>query len=223
MFYSKLTGGFYSADLHGSRTLVIADAAWVPPLIDGMPDPSAIAPTIEINNPDCKIPPDAVEITDEQHAALLEGQTQGKRIEADANGAPVLITPPAPTLDALKEAAQAAIDAHFEVLYSRTVPNGAIASEYDAAYMAAKAWLVDMTKPAPERVKALAEGYGLTDEQAAQVVVQKWTEANAVAFDHRGAARLRAKAAIRAAATALAVADAEAAGKLAMESVTFSI
>lgn len=128
-----------------------------------------------------------------------------------------------PALDALKEAAQAAIDSHFELLYSRTVPNSAIASEYDAAYMAAKAWLGDMTKPTPERVKALAEGYGLTDEQAAQVVVQKWLEANAVAFDHRGAARLRAKAAIRAATTALGVAGAEAAGKVAMESVTFSI
>lgn len=250
MHYSKSTNGFYDESIHGARRITIDDPAWVRPRITAtippgesyfiggewkannsefpltltdVPDLSVVAPTIRIDNPDCKIPADAVEITSEQHAALLEGQTHGKRIEADADGRPVLVTPPAPTLDALKEAAQAGIDAHFEVLYRRTVPNGAIASEYDAAYMAAKAWLGDMTKPTPERVKALAEGYSLTDEQAAQVVVQKWLEANAVAFDHRGAARLRAKAAIRAATTALAVAGAEAAGKVAMESVTFSI
>lgn len=111
MFYSKLTGGFYSADLHGSRTLVIDAPAWVPPLIDGVPDPSAIAPTIEINNPACGIPPDAVEITDEQHAALLDGQTQGKRIEADADGFPALVEPPQPTLSELKTAKWEAIKA----------------------------------------------------------------------------------------------------------------
>lgn len=40
------------------------------------------------------IPADAVEITKEEHAALLGGQSQGKRIEADANGLPTLIDPP---------------------------------------------------------------------------------------------------------------------------------
>lgn len=62
MFYSKSTGGFYSAEIHGDA-----------------------------------IPSDAVEITVEEHAALLEGQSQGKRIQADANGKPVLADPPATT------------------------------------------------------------------------------------------------------------------------------
>ncbi|MGJ7513826.1 phage tail assembly chaperone [Pseudomonas baetica] len=35
-----------------------------------------------------------IEITVEEHAALLDGQTAGKRIGVDANGAPVLIDPP---------------------------------------------------------------------------------------------------------------------------------
>lgn len=43
------------------------------------------------------IPEDAVEITTEEHAALLEGQSQGKLIQADANGRPVLVDPPPPT------------------------------------------------------------------------------------------------------------------------------
>jgi hypothetical protein len=48
------------------------------------------------------IPADAVEITAEVHAALLQGQSSGKRIVADAEGHPVLADPPAPTLDELK-------------------------------------------------------------------------------------------------------------------------
>lgn len=43
------------------------------------------------------IPPDAVEITEAEHAALLEGQSQGKQITADENGHPILVDPPAPT------------------------------------------------------------------------------------------------------------------------------
>lgn len=47
------------------------------------------------------IPADAVEITAEQHAALIEGQSQGKRIVADEVGHPVLADPPPPTDDDL--------------------------------------------------------------------------------------------------------------------------
>lgn len=43
------------------------------------------------------IPADAVEITAEEHAALLEGQVQGKLIQTDTNGRPVLVDPPPPT------------------------------------------------------------------------------------------------------------------------------
>lgn len=42
------------------------------------------------------IPADAVEITAEQHAALLTGQSEGKRIVADANGYPILVDPQLP-------------------------------------------------------------------------------------------------------------------------------
>lgn len=43
------------------------------------------------------IPVDAVEISVEEHAALLEGQNNGKIIAADPNGRPVLQDFPAPT------------------------------------------------------------------------------------------------------------------------------
>ena len=42
------------------------------------------------------IPEDAVEITNQEHAALLDGQSNGKIITADENGYPVLTDPPKP-------------------------------------------------------------------------------------------------------------------------------
>lgn len=45
------------------------------------------------------IPPDAVEISDDQHAALIAGQSSGKIIAANKNGMPVLVDPPAPTAE----------------------------------------------------------------------------------------------------------------------------
>lgn len=42
------------------------------------------------------IPDDAVEITEEQHAALLDWQFVGKVISADNDGNPVLVDPPRP-------------------------------------------------------------------------------------------------------------------------------
>lgn len=49
---------------------------------------------IEVDNSDCMIPLDAVEIGAELHAILLAGQSAGKEITSDANGAPVLTDPP---------------------------------------------------------------------------------------------------------------------------------
>ena len=56
------------------------------------------------------IPGDAIEISAQRHTELLSGQCAGKRIQADANGAPVsvavAIEPPTP--EQLREAAKAA-------------------------------------------------------------------------------------------------------------------
>ena len=43
------------------------------------------------------IPADAVEITEAEHAALIEGQSLGKLIVADASGRPILQDPPPPS------------------------------------------------------------------------------------------------------------------------------
>ena len=78
MFFSKLTNGFYSTEIHGGN-----------------------------------MPHDAVEITQEEHQALLLGQSQGKTIGADKVGKPILITPPPPTKTELKAAQIQKINANF--------------------------------------------------------------------------------------------------------------
>lgn len=62
------------------------------------------------------IPPDAVEITPAQHAALLAAQAAGKRIVPDANGYPVAQDPPpppAPTAEQIRADRVAAVYAHL--------------------------------------------------------------------------------------------------------------
>ena len=48
---------------------------------------------------------DAVEVSDEDWLGLINGQSEGKRIEPDENGYPVAVAPPEKTLDELKERA----------------------------------------------------------------------------------------------------------------------
>lgn len=56
------------------------------------------------------IPADAVQITDAEHQALLNGQSAGKRIVADNNGYPMLADPPPPTAEQLRATAVADIE-----------------------------------------------------------------------------------------------------------------
>lgn len=62
------------------------------------------------------IPVDAVEITVEEHAALLEGQSQGQMIVADEDGRPVLLAPAPETLERAIERTSIAITAHRDQL-----------------------------------------------------------------------------------------------------------
>lgn len=121
MFYSATTGGFYDPEFHGARLMTITDPAWIRPTTDvvlepgeslwvngdfrhndtdeaitlrDVPDMNADPDTIEVDNPDCLIPADAVEITFEVRAQLLAGNALGKSIAADENGYPVLVDAP---------------------------------------------------------------------------------------------------------------------------------
>ncbi|WP_375592176.1 DUF4376 domain-containing protein [Chitiniphilus eburneus] len=57
------------------------------------------------------MPADAVAISAADHATLLAGNAAGLQIVADQNGYPTLVAPPAPTLDALRAQARAALPA----------------------------------------------------------------------------------------------------------------
>jgi hypothetical protein len=77
------------------------------------------------------IPEDAVEITDEQHQALLDGQAAGQAIIPDSTGAPILGDHPEPEFDVLvaftKEqvrAARAPIFASLAGMQSQALATG---------------------------------------------------------------------------------------------------
>lgn len=125
IFYSNSTGGFYDTEFHGSRMLPILDPTWVRPTIrvpqgDGgtdmvdVPDESAVHPIIEVPNPNCKIPADAVEITAAERADLLEALSQNKCIGVDANGKPVAVDPPQPTPEQIIAGFTAAIQQRLD-------------------------------------------------------------------------------------------------------------
>lgn len=123
MYYSAQTGGFYDAQFHGARKLLIVDPAFIWPQIsikeNGesilINDPAISPPMIEVDNPDTKIPADAVEITPEWHAVLISGQASGMRIVADQSGHPVLDNPAPPTPEQQRAATVAAINETREV------------------------------------------------------------------------------------------------------------
>ena len=60
------------------------------------------------------IQPDAIEITVEEHAALIEGQSQGKRIVADESGRPVLQDPPPPSPEQIIAQYTAGVQKHLD-------------------------------------------------------------------------------------------------------------
>lgn len=77
------------------------------------------------------LPSDLVEISDEEHQRLFEGQGQGKRITADENGYPILTDPPPPSLDRLKLMYSMAVDTYLnQTVKERFYDNIATACSY---------------------------------------------------------------------------------------------
>jgi hypothetical protein len=89
IYYRAADGGFYFADWFGSRELMIPDPDWRTP--DNTPD--AVAPMVAVPNPDCRLPPAAelVEISTEEHQALLAAEMAGQVIRADDQGRPITV------------------------------------------------------------------------------------------------------------------------------------
>lgn len=145
VFYSAANGGFYEEHVHGFRQVDVADPAWERPVITvtlapsetfgattntgkkplvvkDVPDMDAVAPQIRVDNPDCKIPADAVEVTDAYRWELVNAQVTGKIIVANADGFPVMQDPPPPSVSELAARVRRERDARmadFEWRYAR--------------------------------------------------------------------------------------------------------
>lgn len=94
-------------------TITIAACPAVPEML--IDDSTAEPVMIEVENPDCKIPGDAFEITAELHKQLLEDQAEGKLITCDTKGRLKAIERPALT----KAEQLAIIDAERAEAYRR--------------------------------------------------------------------------------------------------------
>jgi len=243
IYYSAKERGFYDSQLHGSRTLRIADPAWVRPQvtvtlqpgdtieIDGdvlandsgevvtlenVPDASAVAPMIEVPNPDCRLPPDAVEITNELRQQLLAGVSQFRQIRGDANGYPVLVDLPGPSAKELESKFLAQIDNEADAVRTAVVGDPVRALEYDKSAQEAAAFR-DAGYPAdavPRTVAAWAIS-GRTARQAADSILAEAHAYNEVLYFLRET-RLSAKERVRA---LVAAGDLEGARQLANDTV----
>ncbi len=78
------------------------------------------------------IPADAVDISDAYHAELLAAQSVGSRIEPDADGYPVAVDLPPPTLAEAQASARAAIDAEAGAARARYIT---VAPGQEATYL----------------------------------------------------------------------------------------
>lgn len=119
VFYSPGERGFFHEVDFGPREITRVQEGWVrptitvtlkpgetfdmgphlPPLVNAedveitvtdVPDMSVEAPTETVPNPDCRIPADAIEVTPEQHRALVAGQGSDRAI-AVVDGEVVLV------------------------------------------------------------------------------------------------------------------------------------
>ena len=98
-YYSERERAFTFSEVHGSKTFMGPDPDWVRPVTtnddgDDVPDESAEHPLVEMRNP--RIPDDAVEVSEDDHAALMDAQKfpNWKLIEPDANGYPRAVDAP---------------------------------------------------------------------------------------------------------------------------------
>lgn len=61
-------------------------------------------------------PDDAIEISREEHTALMEAQAAGRRIAADEAGRPAAVAPPAPTPEQMQARLSGAVQARLDAV-----------------------------------------------------------------------------------------------------------
>lgn len=117
------------------------------------------------------IPLDAVQISADQHAALLQGQSAGMRIVAGPGGVPVLQAPVGPTLAQIKADLVKNVDDAISAIYSKFTR---FETEYVQREAAARAFKAGgYTGDAGVWVMAFANSAGLTAAQATDLIIQQ--------------------------------------------------
>lgn len=147
-----------------------------------------------------QIPADAVSITEAQHQALLAGQSDGQLIQADSNGIPTLVAPPAPALTDVQANALKSIDADAETLRGKyiTANSGQVAT-YLMKYSEATAFqTAGYTGTVPGLVQSEVDATGQTAQQAADSILAQYAAWSSLAASIE-TARRKAKIAVNAA------------------------
>lgn len=125
LFKDGLVAGRYDSDIHGELTIQIIDPEWIRPVHDvavlpgesfehngisipnntgephivkDVPDLSAVPDYITVDNPDCKIPSEAVEVSDDLFYRTINEQDG---IWSLVNGEVVKLPFPLPTIESL--------------------------------------------------------------------------------------------------------------------------
>lgn len=158
------------------------------------------------------MPVDVVEITSEDHAALLEGQSQGKIIDWDDAGYPFLADQPAPSLTELCSRIDATADAARRAVAGD--PLRAVEYERSAAEAQAFKEAGYPAEAVPRTVSAWAIN-GRTAQQAADSILAEAAAYTEALYQIREA-RLGAKELVR---TAMAAGEIEQAQDIAAETI----
>lgn len=175
IFYSPSQSAFYDDAIHGARALWVTDEDALRAALSALterefaddpePDDAALEaiaaeraallrtpPVKLVEDPDCRLPEDAVAITDACHAELMQGQAEGRMIVWDeAQAAPVLVDRPVD-----HEALLASVKKERDRLLRESDWTQLADNELTKAERAAwKAWR--------QEVRKLARGYEFTD------------------------------------------------------------
>lgn len=112
-----------------------------------------------------EFPPDAVEVSDVEHANLMSAQAQGKVIGVAANGQPIALDQPPPTLERVKALLSAAVSKYVDaaamalgydnILSAISYADDATVPAYQAQGQALRAWRANVWKDATSALNAI--------------------------------------------------------------------
>lgn len=117
VYASKSHQAFFDDALFGTRKISVPDPDWTRPTVQvngvELEDPDAECPFVEIDNPNCRLPEDAVEISRDVRDALLASQATGMVIDWSGDF-PAAVQAPAPSIEKVRANLRAWADSHLD-------------------------------------------------------------------------------------------------------------